>query len=239
MADYKGKLTGQQIDELPDLVQALRDDVDLLLDEKFPLTIAATANNATAEVGTSIIPRITLTITKKGVDVTADSTIKVTTPSSGTTVGSDNKSITGTATSEGSYTIAFSATYNSETKTASKVWSWTNYRYLGELSTEPEDDDAVLTLLKECNSGSGSLKKELSTTSTLASTTLPANKYYLFAVKGEVTLVCRHAATSGIVSATTGTLTVPQANDSTKTNTYSYIIVPASASTWDFKIANS
>jgi hypothetical protein len=82
---------------------------------------------------------------------------------------------------------------------------------------------------------------------TLGGTNLPANKYYLFAVKSDtaVTLVVRENSTNAIVSGTvTGTVTLTQENNyqeggSARTNTYYYVLVPASTSAWTFKITNS
>ena len=105
------------------------------------------------------------------------------------------------------------------------------YRYRGELSSVPSD---YVSAIKGLDT------QELNETATLGSTNLPANKYYLFAVVGNKTLVCRHAATGGLISGTvTGTCQIPRQNGTKNDNTYSYILVPKSEIAWAFTITNS
>ena len=105
------------------------------------------------------------------------------------------------------------------------------YRYRGELSSVPSD---YVSAIKGLDT------QELNETATLGSTNLPANKYYLFAVVGNKRLVCRHAATGGLISGTvTGTCQIPRQNGTKNDNTYSYILVPKSEIAWAFTITNS
>ena len=105
------------------------------------------------------------------------------------------------------------------------------YRYRGELSSVPSD---YVSAIKGLDT------QELNETATLGSTNLPANKYYLFAVVGNKTLICRHAATGGLISGTvTGTCQIPRQNGTKNDNTYSYILVPKSEIAWAFTITNS
>lgn len=198
-----------------------------LMDEVFPLTASWASNNAgTREVGTKVVPTGTAKIERKGTDVSSSATLTV----AGATVS--GKTFTGTEISSGSKSYSGSVTQGGQTKSlGSLTWSFTYYRYRGAVSSVPTDYPTAIKALAT---------KELSTSSTLGSTTLAANMYYLFAVKGSATLVCRHASTDGVIGGcVTGTCTVSQENDATKTNTYSYILVPASASQWSFKITNS
>ena len=106
--------------------------------------------------------------------------------------------------------------------------------YFGEVSTKPANATAVATLCEN-----GSLGKQLSRATTKASTNLVANRYYVFAVKGSVNLVCRHAGTDAVVTGcTTGNATIQRVNNS-GSDSYSYIIVEKSQSAWSFKITNS
>lgn len=81
--------------------------------------------------------------------------------------------------------------------------------------------------------------RELSTRTTYNGT-LAADKLFLFAVPGNVNLVCRHSETGASISGcVTGQTYVPRQNNPNFTDPYSYIIVPASDIAWNFKIVNS
>ena len=206
--------------------------LDELAAEVFPLTVAIASSNAgTREIGTSVTPNIVLGITRKGADVSSSAN----TTSSQGSVQSDNKTITGPALSSGTTTYQISVTQGGQTKSApNQVFDFMNYMYYGEVSTKPASATAVATLCEN-----GSLGKQLSRATTKSSTNLAANKYYVFAVKGSVNLVCRHAGTDAVVTGcTTGTATIQRVNNS-GSDSYSYIIVEKSATAWSFKITNS
>ena len=210
-------------------ISDLDDRVSELEAEIFPLTISYSYSNAgTYEVATSITPTATMVATRKGVDVFSSTTV------TGTGITVIDNVWTGEPISSGSKTYSgITATQGGQTKTfPSLTWNFTYYRYRGVLDAVPTD---YVSAIK------GLSTKELSTTSTLGSTALAINKYYLFAVKGTPTLVCRHASTDSVITGcVTGTASIPQENDESLTNTYSYILVPASdVSAWNFKITNS
>jgi hypothetical protein len=204
---------------------------DDMVTEVFPLTVVIASSNAgTREIGTSVTPNIVLGITRKGADVSSSA---VTTSSEGT-VQSDHKTIIGSALTSGTTTFQISVSQGGQTKSApNQVFSFTNYRYKGVLSIKPNTSNIVAAIR--------ALPKELSTVSTLGETTLEAGKYYLFAVKGTVNLIVKNAKSGGTIdipSSDKGTATVPQENG-VGSNTYSWVIAPASSNTWYFQITNS
>lgn len=208
---------------------------DEMVTEVFPLTVAIASSNAgTYEVGDaqhSVTPQIVLSITRKGADVSSSAQ----TTSSQGEVQSDHKTIIGTALTSGTTTFQISVSQGGQTKNApNQVFDFMNYMYFGEVSTKPASATAVATLCEN-----GSLGKQLSRATTKSSTNLAANRYYVFAVKGSVNLVCRHAGTDAVVTGcTTGTATIQRVNQS-GSDSYSYIIVEKSNSAWSFKITNS
>lgn len=225
MADYQGQLTGPEIDALPGRIAALEDAT-------FPLTVAATGGG-TYEVGLSVTPSVSLSITRKGQSVAEEATVSV----SGVTnpnVAQDKSGWTADAVTPSSattITATTSVTQGGKTETKTNQWKFTYYRYRGEVSNVPSDYAAAIKALAT---------KELSTVTTLGSTNLSANKYYLFAVKGsDVSFVVRHTQTGAEISGcVTGTATIEQENEQ-GSNTYSYVLVPASSSSWSFTISNS
>lgn len=212
--------------EILGLTEQERANINALMTEVFPLSVAYTRHNAgVREVGTLVTPTASFRATRQGSPVTPESV--AVTPSA--TV--NGNSWTGTPVSSGSVTYTTKITQGGQTKTLSALtWSFTYYRYRGAISSIPVDYASTIKALAT---------KELSTAATLGSTALNAGMYYLFAVKGVVTLVCRHASTDGIiVGCVTGTVELEQENGQ-GTNTYSYILVPASSNNWNFKITNS
>lgn len=204
--------------------------------EIYPVQVTIAESNAgTYEVGDaqhSVTPQIVLLITRNGADVSSSAQ----TTSSHGEVQSDHKTIIGSALTSGTTTFQITVSQGGQTKNApNQVFDFMNYLYFGEVSSKPADASAVATLCQN-----GSLSKQLSRATTkTSSTNLAANKYYVFAVKGSVNLVCRHAGTDAVVTGcTTGTVTVQRVNNS-GSDSYSYIIVEKSNSTWSFKITNS
>ena len=212
--------------EILGLTEQERANIKALMTEVFPLSVAYTRHNAgVREVGTLVTPTASFRATRQGSPVTPES---VTVTPSATVNGN---SWTGTPVSSGSVAYTTQITQGGQTKTLTALtWSFTYYRYRGAISSIPLDYAPSIKALST---------KELSTAGTLGSTALKAGMYYLFAVKGVVTLVCRHAATDGIIGGcVTGTVELEQENGQ-GTNTYSYILVPASSNNWNFKITNS
>lgn len=208
---------------------------DEMVVEVFPLTVGVVASNAGQyEIGTSVTPQIVLSITRKGVDVPATGITENITPNPAY-VSPDKRTISDYQVSSGTTTYQIAVTQGGQTRSvANQVFDFMNYMYYGEVSTKPANAAAVATLCEN-----GSLGKQLSRATTKASTNLAANKYYVFAVKGSVNLVCRHAGTDAVVTGcTTGTATIQRVNN-TGSDSYSYIIVEKSQSAWSFKITNS
>lgn len=208
--------------------KSLLDDV---VANVFPVTVAVTSSNAgVREVGSSVIPSISLSITRKGADVSDDAEVTFT-PDDGNW---EDNTYTGAAVASGTKTYRISVTQGGQTvSVADQIFRFTNYRYLGALSSKPNTANIVAAIR--------ALPKELSTVTWLNQTTLEANKYYLFAVKGIVDLIVKNAKSGGTISIDSsdkGTTTVPQENG-LGSNTYSWVIVPASTSTWYFQITNS
>lgn len=231
--DGKAAFAQQVYDEEQEQFQSeINQNVNDMVSVVFPVVVGIASSNAgVREIGTSVIPNIVLDITRKGVDV---STSAQTTSSQGI-VQSDNKTITDSAKTSGTTTYQIAVTQGGQTVNApNQVFDFMNYMYYGEVSTKPASATAVATLCQN-----GTLGKQLSRATTKSSTNLAANKYYVFAVKGSVNLVCRHAGTDAVVTGcTTGTATIQRVNNS-GSDSYSYIIVEKSASAWSFKITNS
>ena len=213
-----------------------------LATEVFPVNVEVTESNAgTYEVGTpNITPRIVLNIIRKGTDVAPSAT---TTVSPSGTVQSDNKTITDSAISSGSKTYQIEVTQGGQTASApNQTFSFMNYVYGFASDTKPASAAALITTITNVQGTSSA--RTLSTSKTKGSTSLAANKYYIFAVQGtDVNLVCRHAATDGVVSGCTTykgstKLSIPRING-TGSDDYCAIIVEKSTSAWNFKITNS
>lgn len=206
---------------------------DQVVREVFPVEAKVVSSNAGIfEVGTSVTPSVTLAITRNGEDVAASASVAVT-PSTAL-VSSDNKTVTDSARTSGAYVMQIKVTQAEQDAVVdpNPSWTWSNYRYRGTSATKPTAAniaDAIKALAT----------KELSTTSTLGSTNLAANMYYIFAVKGNVTLVAHHAGTDAkLTGCTTGKVTIERVNKS-GSDEYSYIIVEKSSSAWSFTIKNS
>ena len=208
---------------------------DDMVTEVFPLTVGVVSSNAgTFEIGTSVTPQIVLSITRKGVDVPASDITENISPTPAN-ISADKRTISGNQVSSGTTTYQIAVTQGGQTKSLpNQVFDFMNYIYFGETSTKPANATAVATLCQN-----GSLGKQLSRATTKSSTNLAANRYYVFAVKGSVNLVCRHAGMDAVVTGcTTGTATIQRVNQS-GSDLYSYIIVEKSNSAWSFKITNS
>lgn len=208
---------------------------DDVVTEVFPVEVAiASSNAAVREIGSSVVPSITLDITRKGTDV-ADSAEVVFTPADGS-LSQDHKTYTGAPIASGSKTYQIAVTQGGQTVSApSQTFRFLDYRYLGEVSTKPANANAVKTLCEN-----GTIGKELSSATTKSKTALAANKYYVFVVPTtSVNLIVKNANSGGTVEAAgSGTFTINRVNN-TGTVDCKYIIVPASSNSWNFEIVNS
>lgn len=204
--------------------QQARDLEDVVL-EVFPLKVAVVSSNAGSyEKGEEVIPSVTLSITRRGVDVTAEATI--TTP-----MVVDGNILSYEAIAENT-SFNVSVAHRGATISVSQLqYRFFNYVYGDILDAMPEDIVSAI-------SASGSLR-ELSGRTTYSGT-LAANKMFLFAVPGNISLFCRHTETGAAISGcTTGMALVPRQCDPSTKDYYSYIIVPSSDVAWNFKITNS
>ena len=207
---------------------------DEMVTEVFPLTVGVVSSNAgTYETGDNVDPQIVLSIKRKGVDVPASEITESISPTPAY-VSPDKRTISGNRVTSGTTTYQIAVTQGGQTRSIpNQVFNFSYYRYRGALSSKPDTANIVAAIR--------ALPKELSTVTTLGQTTLEANKYYLFAVKGNVTLIVKNAKSGGTIdipNTDKGTCTVPQENGQ-GSNTYSWVIVPASSNTWYFQITNS
>ena len=239
-AEGKAAFAQQIYDEEQGQFQSeINQNINDMVSVVFPVTVGIASSNAgTREIGTSITPNIVLDITRKGVDVSSSAQ----TTSSQGTVQSDNKTITGSALTSGTTTFQISVSQGGQTVNApNQVFKFLPYVYGGELSSKPANAAAVKAQIESWGSSHGVLSDKTNSTAIYSTGVVPlsANNYYLFAVKGSVNLVCRHAGTDAVVTGcTTGTATIQRVNNS-GSDSYSYIIVEKSQSAWSFKITNS
>ena len=209
-----GVMSAQQAQDLADVVL-----------EVFPLIAAfATKNDGVFEKGQSITPAATLSVTRRGENVLSEATIN-------TTMTVNENALSYEAVTENT-TLNVSVSHKGSTVTLPALqYRFYNYVYGDVLSAEPVDVAAAIA--------AATTLAELSARTTYNGT-LAANKMFLFAVPGNVNLVCRHAETGAIITGcTTGTALVPRQCDSNTTDSYSYIIVPSSDVAWNFKITNT
>lgn len=215
---------------------------DEMVVEVFPLTVGVVSSNAgTRETGSSITPSIVLSVTRKGVNIDITSDMVSVSPNDGS-LNAATKTYTGAAISSGSKTYQIAVTQGGQTRSIpNQVFKFLPYVYGGELSNKPANANAVKAQIESWGSSHGVLSDKTNSTAIYSTGVVPlsANNYYLFAVKGNVNLVCRHAGTDAVVTGcTTGTATIQRVNNS-GSDSYSYIIVEKSASAWSFKITNS
>ena len=202
----------------------------------FPVTASIYEGNAgTFETGTPVTPLLKLDIKRNGVNVQSSSTVSVNPPEDMEITTASNRKVityTGEPLTSGTHTFAIDVVQGGQhAAPLTAEYKFSYYRYKGALSSKPNTANIVAAIR--------ALPKELSTVTTLGQTTLEAGKYYLFAVKGSVNLVCRHAGTEAVVTGcTTGTATIQRVYSS-GSDSYSYIIVEKSQSAWSFKITNS
>jgi hypothetical protein len=228
-----------------------------LATEVFPLKVAILttgSNGGNYEITDAehpVIPTFALSITRRGVDVSASATILVENHLSSSSTYSE---VTGATFSNGVITcpsIVNSIVYrisvtqggqtvvldgdDSKGEYVSKLkFTFMNYRYYGAVSSKPANADAVKTLCQN-----GTLTKQLSSSTTMSKTALAANKYFVFVIPTtSPDLIVKNANSTGIVDNDgLGTFELARVNDSATLN-YKYVIVPASSNAWNFEITN-
>lgn len=204
----------------------------------FPVTASIyEGNTGTFENGTPVTPLLKLDIKRNGVNVQSSSTVSVNPPEDMEVTTASNRKVityTGEPLTSGTHTYAIDVVQGGQhAAPLTAEYKFSYYRYKGALSSKPNTSNIVAAIR--------ALPKELSTVTTLGQTTLEAGKYYLFAVKGTVSLIVKNAKSGGTIdipSSDKGTCIVPQENGQ-GSNTYSWVIVPASPNTWYFQITNS
>lgn len=209
-----------------------------LATEIFPVTASIyEGNTGTFETGDQIAPLLKLDIKRNGVNVQSSSTVNVNPPEDMEVTTVSNRKVityTGEPLTSGTHTFAIDVVQGGQhAAPLTAEYKFSYYRYKGALSSKPNTANIVAAIR--------ALPKELSTVTTLGQTTLEANKYYLFAVKGNVNLIVKNAKSGGTIAipnSDKGTCVVPQENGQ-GSNTYSWVIVPASSNTWYFQITNS
>lgn len=205
----------------------------------FPVTASIYEGNAgTFETGTQVSPLLKLDIKRNGVNVQSSSTVSVNPPEDMEVTTASNRKVityTGEPLTSGTHTYAIDVVQGGQhAAPLTAEYKFSYYRYKGALSSKPNTSNIVAAIR--------ALPKELSTVTTLGQTTLEAGKYYLFAVKGTVSLIVKNAKSGGTIdipASDKGTCIVPQENGVGDGNTYSWVIVPASPNTWYFQITNS
>jgi hypothetical protein len=209
-----------------------------LASEVFPLEVTVGTYTDTYEVGDEITYEIPIAIKRHGeyVDKTATIVVSPNTAHFDTT----NHKLVDEGLyppQAGSISYTVEATQGGQIKSVTAKISTMFYLYAGDIGTSTlETDTAVKNKIESSWRNSN---KTLSNATTKGSTPLAASHYYLFAVKSSVSLVVRDAATNGVISGcTTGTVTIERVNES-DSDSYSYVIVPASSLAWSFKITNS
>ena len=215
---------------------------DDMVTEVFPLTVGVVSSNAgTRETGSSTTPSIVLSVTRKGVNIDITSDMVSVSPNDGS-LNAATKTYTGAVIGSGSKTYQISVSQGGQTRSIpNQVFKFLPYVYGGELSSKPANAAAVKAQIESWGSSHGVLSDKTNSTAIYSTGVVPlsANNYYLFAVKGSVNLVCRHAGMDAVVTGcTTGTATIQRVNQS-GSDSYSYIIVEKSQSAWSFKITNS
>lgn len=205
----------------------------------FPVTASIyEGNTGTFETGTPVTPLLKLDIKRNGVNVQSSSTVSVNPPEDMEVTTVSNRKVityTGEPLTSGTHTYAIDVVQGGQhAAPLTAEYKFSYYRYKGALSSKPNTANIVAAIR--------ALPKELSTVTTLGQTTLEAGKYYLFAVKGTVSLIVKNAKSGGTIdipASDKGTCIVPQEKGVGDGNTYSWIIVPASPNTWYFQITNS
>lgn len=200
-------------------------DLEEVILEVFPLLASFTASNAGVyEKGQSVTPAATIGVTRRGVNVLSEATVT-------TSMTVEGNQLSYEAVTENT-TLNVSVSHKGSTVALPALrYTFYNYVYGDVLSDVPAN-------MEEAIAGSSTLA-ELSGRTTYEGR-LAANKYFLFAVPGNVNLVCRHAETGAVISGcTTGTALIPRQCDVNTTDSYSYIIVPKSDIEWNFKITNT
>lgn len=219
-----------------------------LATEVFPLTVELGTNNAGSyEVGSEITPSMEIVATRRGAAVTLTANDVDVSPT-----GSYNAS-TGIVTDtsftplvSGSKTYTIEVTQGGQTKVVTAEYLARFYLYKGVLDSKPSpmNATAIKTLIEGSWRGSN---KVLSNDKSLGNTNLAANKYYLFAVKqsaqgSPVTLIVKNASSGGTIDVHSSDkgfdLEIERVNES-GSDYYSWVIVPASSNSWNFKITNS
>lgn len=205
----------------------------------FPVTASIyEGNTGTFETGDQIVPLLKLDIKRNGVNVQSSSTVSVNPPEDMEVTTASNRKVityTGEPLTSGTHTYAIDVVQGGQhAAPLTAEYKFSYYRYKGALSSKPNTANIVAAIR--------ALPKELSTVTTLGQTTLEGGMYYLFAVKGTVSLIVKNAKSGGTIdipSSDKGTCIVPQENGVGDGNTYSWVIVPASPNTWYFQITNS
>lgn len=219
-------LEAKPLNEMSDAVNGLIDDTTDMMSTVFPLKASyVSSNSGTREVGTEVTPTASFSITRNGADVSASAIVSAT----GTTIAGNNKSWTANkSVSSGSNSFSTTVAQGGQSVSLGALtWAFTYYRYYGEVASISPDLAGTIK----------GLNKQLSTSASMGTTRLSANRYFLFAVKGaNLQFNVTHAATGAKISGCiTGNIEINQENDKGK-NIYSYVFVPASSSAWEFKI---
>ena len=200
----------------------------------FPLVASVYYSNAGVyEKGISVRPSVAIETTRRGAGVAQQVSVNT---NMNIVDMSGNESLNllyldyDAVTDNISFNISVSH-YGQTVTLPQQQYRFLNYVYGAVLNDEPANIASAIY-------NAASLR-ELSTRTTYSGS-LQDGEMFLFAVPGNVNLVCRHAETGAEISGCeTGLKNIPRRNNPNITDTYSYIIVPASDVAWNFKITNS
>lgn len=220
--------------------------LDEMASEVFPLEVTVGSYTNTYEVGSvNVKPEIPVAIKRHGEYVDGDATIQVT-PNTADFDTTNHKIVDGSTLytqTTGTHAYRLTATQGGQTREVSALVNVRYYAYYGDIGTSALADATAVKDKIESSWRDTNKKFSTKTDSTLITSdgkvTNQANHYYLFAVQGTRTLIVKNAATGGVVTGCAiGTVTIERVNE-TDSDTYTYVIVPASPNSWDFKITNS
>lgn len=235
-----------------------------LATEVFPLKVeilTTGSNGGNYEITNAehpIIPTFALSLTRRGVDISASATILVENHIIGMGSYSEVSNVTfsnGVLTcpsiinnmvyritiTQGGQTIVLDGEDSTGAYVSKLKFVFLNYRYRGAVSANniPSDATAKTNYVKQlCQNNT--ISKELSTSTQLTGkNALAADKCYVFVIPTQSpNLIVKDANSGGVVdNAGSGTFELARVNGAGTVNC-KYVIVPASSNAWNFEITN-
>ena len=209
-------------------------DLAEVVNTVFPLVASVYYTNAGVyEKGTSVKPNVVIEAKRRGAGVAQQVTV-ITNMNLVDMTGNESLNLLYLDSDAITENTSFNISVSHDGQTAAlpqQQYRFLNYVYGAVLDEEPANIASAIY--------NATTLRELSTRTTYSGT-LQAGEMFLFAVPGNVNLVCKHAETGAEISGCeTGLKNIPRRNNANVTDAYTYIIVPASDMEWNFKITNS